>query len=127
MFQILHDGQKIQVLFQKCKIVREVYGPYVRLDLSNATGNREDLLLIHRFIKGKTETPTFSPLKYAAEDDSWVDIVTKISNAKWQNRNGVPIEPKWLTVGDEVDVIFTVSAYGDFGFFLTIQDIQTLT
>jgi hypothetical protein len=95
--------------------VRPIYDKYVRLDLSNAIGNRGDLLLVHNYIRQYTKG--FSPLKYAAENSSWGDVVCKVSNAQWE-----PFE-KYLNTGDVVDVVFTVGAFGDFGFYLTIKSI----
>lgn len=32
---------------------------------------------------------------------------------------------KYLNAGDVVDIVFTVGAFGDFGFYLTIKSITT--
>ena len=116
--QLRYDGNPIQLLFESCVIAREIYdgGKYVRLDLSKSSGDRQALLKIHEFIKGKAN-PAFSPLKYAAENKSWDDIVVKISNAEWE-----PFE-KYLPKGSKVDVILTPGAFGDFGFCLNIKKI----
>ena len=115
-FKPMYDGRPLEIPFEGCKVVRPIYDKYVRLDLSNAIGNRGDLLLVHNYIRQYTKG--FSPLKYAAENSSWGDIVCKISNAQWE-----PFE-KYLNVGDVVDVVFTVGAFGDFGFYLTIKSIN---
>ena len=116
-FQLTYDDKPIEIPFRNCLVVRPTYDKYIRLDLSVADGNKGNLLLIHNYIKnnGKSE---FSPLKYADENNSWSDVVCKISNASWE-----PYE-QYLGVGDVVDVVFTVSAFGSFGFFLTIKHIS---
>jgi hypothetical protein len=117
-FKPVYCGKPLEIPFEGCKVVRpiyEKYGKYVRLDLTTAIGNRGDLLLVHNYIRQYTKG--FSPLKYAAESSSWGDVVCKISNAQWE-----PFE-KYLNVGDVVDVVFTIGAFGDFGFYLTVKSI----
>ncbi|ABT16044.1 hypothetical protein PBCVCVM1_907R [Paramecium bursaria Chlorella virus CVM-1] len=115
-FQLMYDEKPIEIPFKNCLVVRPVYDKYIRLDISLADGNKGNLLLIHNYIKNSGKSD-FSPLKYAAENNSWSDIVCKISNASWE-----PYE-QYLNSGDPVDVVFTVSAFGNFGFFLTIKHI----
>lgn len=117
-FKPVYNGNAIEIPFEGCKVVRAVYDKYVRLDLTTAIGNRGDLLLVHNYIRQFSKG--FSPLKYAAENSSWGDVVCKISNAQWE-----PFE-KYLNVDDVVDVVFTISAFGDFGFYLTIKSITVL-
>ena len=115
-FKPVYDGKSLEIPFEGCKVVRPIYDKYIRLDLTTATGNRGDLLLVHNYIRQFSKG--FSPLKYAA-DGSWGDVVCKISNASWE-----PFE-KYLNAGDVVDIVFTVGAFGDFGFYLTIKSITT--
>ncbi|APC25845.1 hypothetical protein BST79_gp332 [Only Syngen Nebraska virus 5] len=116
--QLRYDNQPIELLFENCYIVRGVYdnNKYVRLDLSKSSGDRQALLKIHEYIKNAVN-PNFSPLKYAAENKSWDDIVCKISNAQWE-----PFE-KYLSKGDKVDVILTVGAFGSFGWCLNVKKL----
>ena len=116
-FKPMYDGKPLEIPFEGCKVVRPIYEKYVRLDLTAAIGNRGDLLLVHNYIRQFSKG--FSPLKYAAENSSWGDVVCKISNASWE-----PFE-KYLNAGDVVDIVFTVGAFGDFGFYLTIKSIVT--
>ena len=117
-FKPVYNGKPLEIPFEGCKVVRPVYDKYVRLDLTTAIGNRGDLLLVHNYIRQYSKG--FSPLKYAAENSSWGDVVCKVSNARWE-----PYE-KYLNAGDVVDVVFTVGAFGDFGFYLTIKSISVL-
>jgi hypothetical protein len=118
-FKPIYDGKPLEIPFTGCTVVRPIYDKYIRLDLSTAIGNRGNLLLVHNYIRQYTNG--FSPLKYAAENSSWGDVVCKISNAQWE-----PFE-KYLNAGDVVDVVFTVGAFGDFGFYLTIKSIIVRT
>jgi hypothetical protein len=115
--QLKYDDKPIEIPFKGCVVAREVCDKYIRLDLTHARGNKHDLLLIHNYIQQKAKSE-FSPLKYAAENNSWSDVVCKISNARWD-----PF-PRYLNVNDVVDVVFTVSAFGTFGWCLTIQTIN---
>jgi hypothetical protein len=115
-FKLTYDDQPIRIPLEKCLVVRGVYDKYVRLDLSKARGNKQDLVTIHEYIQRKI-SPSFSPLKYAAENGSWTDVVCKISNAQWQ-----PFE-KEVHVGNVVDVVLTVRTYAKFGWVLTVQEI----
>ena len=114
--QLRYDNQPIELLFENCVIVREIYdNKYVRLDLSKSSGDRGALLKIHEYIKNAAN-PQFSPLKYA-ENKSWDDIVCKISNAQWY-----PFE-KYLNKGDKVDVVLSPGAFGKFGWCLNVKNI----
>jgi hypothetical protein len=123
-FKPVYNGKPLEIPFEGCTVVRPIYDKYIRLDLSNAIGNRGNLLLVHNYIRQYTKG--FSPLKYAAENSSWGDVVCKISNAQWE-QSGAPITEKYLEIGDMVDVVFTVGAFGDFGFYLTIKSIIVRT
>ena len=114
--QLTYDGKPVEIPFKGCVVVRPIYDKYIRLDLSHADGKRGDLLLIHNFIKQQAKSE-FSPLKYADENNSWSDIVCKISNASWE-----PYE-KYIDTGDVVDVVFSPGAFGSFGFCLNIKNI----
>jgi hypothetical protein len=114
--QLTYDEKSIEIPFKKCVVVRPVYDKYVRLDLSHAEGNKSDLLLIHHFIKKQANTK-FSPLKYADENNSWSDVVCKISNASWE-----PYE-KYIVTGDVVNVVFSPGAFGSFGWVLSVKQI----
>ncbi|AGE57540.1 hypothetical protein ATCVNTS1_122R [Acanthocystis turfacea Chlorella virus NTS-1] len=120
-FKPMYDGKPIEIPFEGCKIVRPIYDKYIRLDLTTAIGNRGDLLLVHNYIRQFSKG--FSPLKYAAENSSWGDVVCKISNAQWE-LSGEQITEKYLEINDVVDVVFTIGAFGDFGFYLTIKSIS---
>ncbi|ABU44299.1 hypothetical protein FK949_gp207 [Paramecium bursaria Chlorella virus NYs1] len=114
--QLRYDNQPIKLLFENCYIVRGVYDKYVRLDLSKSSGDRSALLKIHEYIKD-VANPNFSPLKYAAENRSWDDIVCKISNAEWN-----PFE-KHINKGDKVDVVLSPGSFGSFGWCLNIKQV----
>ena len=114
--QLRYDIRPIELFFENCYVVREIYDKYVRLDLSKSHGDRKALLTIHEYIKNAVN-PQFSPLKYASENKSWDDIVCKISNAQWE-----PFE-KYLNKGDKVDVVLSVGAFGKFGWCLNIKKI----
>jgi len=117
--QLTYDGKKIEIPFKNVKIVRDIYSiksdrcaynTFVRIDLTHSFGRKNDLLLIHNYIQSKTKS-NFSPLKYAAENNSWSDIVCKIKT------------DKYLSAGDIVDIVLTPGAYGAFGFCLTMTII----
>jgi len=116
--QLKYDGKAIELYFDNCTVVREIYdnNKYIRLDLSKTSGDKNALRLIHSYIQ-KEVNPNFSPLKYAFENNSWSDIVCKISNASWE-----PFE-KYLSKGQSVDVVLSPGAFGSFGFCLLIKKI----
>ncbi|AGE58540.1 hypothetical protein PBCVNY2B_863L [Paramecium bursaria Chlorella virus NY2B] len=114
--QLRYENQPIELLFENCYIIRGIYDNYVRLDLSKSSGDRSALLKIHEYIKNAAN-PNFSPLKYAAENKSWDDVVCKISNANWE-----PYE-KYLNKGDKVDVVLSPGSFGSFGWCLNIKQV----
>lgn len=115
--QLTYDGKKIEIQFKNVKIVRDMYSiksdrcaynTFVRIDLTHALGNKGDLLLIHNYVKAKSATE-FSPLKYAADNKSWSDIVCKIKT------------DTYLNAGDIIDdVILSPGAFGSWGWVLTM-------
>ena len=117
--QLKYDGGKIELRFDNCTVVREIYdsGKYVRLDLTKSNGDKNALKIIHHFIQ-KESNPNFSPLKYAVENNSWSDVVLKISNATWE-----PFE-KYLSKGQSVDVVLSPGAHASFGWCLLIKEIS---
>jgi len=115
-YVLKYDDKPIEISFKKCSVVRPMYDAYIRLDISNAEGNKDDLLKIHEFIKDHSKSE-FSPLKYAAENGSWKDIVCKISGADWE-----PCQ-KYIDSGTEVDVTFAVKSFGKHGWFLHVKNI----
>ena len=116
----LYDGMVIEIPFSNCTVSKSVYNGYVRLDLSNAEGNKGDLIAIHNFIQSD-----FSPLRFAA-DGNWSEIVCKISSAIWRTPVGVRTGERYLNIGDNVSVVFTVKSFAEFGLFLTIKEICLL-
>lgn len=115
--QLRYDDQPIAIPFKGIKILRDVqatktdrcvYDKYTRLDITRASGNKGDLLLIHNYIKSKA-SPNFSPLKYAEENGSWDDIVVKIQTEKY------------ISKGDTVDGVLSPGAFGSWGWVLTAK------
>lgn len=115
--QLRYDDQPIEIPFKNIKIIRDVratktdrcvYDQFARIDITHAHGNKGDLLLIHNYIKAKA-SPNFSPLKYAAENNSWDDIVIKIKTEKY------------LSKGDMVDGVLSPGAFGAFGWCITLK------
>ena len=114
--QLRYENNPIELLFENCLIVRGIYDNYVRLDVSISSGDRGALIKIHDYIKNAVN-PNFSPIKYAAENKSWDDVVCKISNAQWE-----PFE-KYLNKGDKVDVVLSPGSFGKFGWCLNVKKI----
>lgn len=115
--QLRYDDNPIEIPFKGIKILRDVqaakserciYENFTRIDITHAQGNKGDLLLVHNYIKSKA-SPNFSPLKYAAENNSWGDIVTKIKS------------DRYLSAGDIVDGVLSPGAFGAFGWVLTLK------
>lgn len=115
--QLRYDDNPIEIPFKGIKILRDVqaaksercvYENFTRIDITHAQGNKGDLLLIHNYIKSKA-SPKFSPLKYAADNNSWGDIVTKIKS------------DRYLSAGDIVDGVLSPGAFGEFGFCITLK------
>ena len=115
--QLRYDDQSIEIPFKGIKILRDVqttksercvYENFTRIDIAHAQGNKSDLLLVHNYIKSKA-SPNFSPLKYAAENNSWGDIVTKIKS------------DRYLSAGDIVDGVLSPGAFGEFGWCITLK------
>ena len=115
--QLRYDEQSIEIPFKGIKILRDVqatksercvYDKFTRIDITHARGNRGDLLMVHNYIKSKA-SPKFSPMKYAAENNSWDDIVVKIQTEKY------------LSKGDMVDGVLCPGSFGDFGWVLTLK------
>lgn len=113
--QLRYDDNPIEIPFKNVKIVRDTKPTkadrcandnYTRIDITHANGNKGDLLMIHNVIKAKV-LPEFSPLKYAAENGSWDDIVCKVKTKRY------------LAAGDIVDVVLSPGAFGVFGWCLT--------
>lgn len=117
--QLRYDDKPIEIPFKNIKIIRDVqatesdrrvYDSFTRVDITHARGNRDDLLLVHNYIKSKA-SPDFSPLKYAADNNSWGDIVVKIKTDKYWSK------------GDVVDGILCPGAYGKFGWVITLKSL----
>lgn len=115
--QLRYDDNLIEIPFKGIKILRDVqaaktercvYDKFTRIDITHAQGNKSDLLLVHNYIKSKS-SPNFSPLKYAADNNSWGDIVTKIKS------------DRYLSAGDIVDGVLCPGAFGAFGWCLTLK------
>ena len=53
--------------------------------------------------------PNFSPLKYAVDNNSWGDIVTKIKS------------DRYLSAGDIVDGVLCPGSFGSFGWCITLK------
>jgi hypothetical protein len=115
--QLRYDDQPIEIPFKNIKIIKDVqatktdrcvYDNFTRIDITHAQGNKGDLLLIHNYIKAKA-APNFSPMKYAAENNSWDDIVVKIKTEKY------------LSKGDIVDGMLCPGSFGGFGWCLTLK------
>ena len=115
--QLRYDDNPIEIPFKGIKILRDVqatkadrcvYENFTRIDIAHAQGNKSDLLLVHNYIKSKA-SPNFSPLKYAAENNSWGDIVTKIKS------------DRYLSAGDIVDGVLSPGAFGEFGWCITLK------
>ncbi len=115
--QLRYDDQPIEIPFKNIKLIRDVqatktdrcvYDNFTRIDITHAQGNKEDLLLVHNYIKSKA-SPKFSPMKYAVENNSWDDIVVKIKTEKY------------LSKGDIVDGVLSPGAFGEFGWCVTLK------
>jgi hypothetical protein len=115
--QLRYDDQPIEIPFKGIKIIRDVqatktdrcvYDKFTRIDITHAQGNKGDLLLIHNYIKSKA-SPNFSPMKYAEENNSWGDIVTKIKS------------DRYLSAGDNVDGLLCPGSFGSHGWCLTLK------
>lgn len=115
--QLRYDDNPIEIPFKNIKIIRDVqqvkkdrcvYDNFTRIDITHAQGNKGDLLLVHNYIKSKA-SPNFSPMKYAAENNSWDDIVVKIKT------------DKYFSKGDMVDGVLSPGAYGEFGWCITLK------
>ena len=115
--QLRYDDNPIEIPFKGIKILRDVqaaksercvYENFTRIDIAHAQGNKSDLLLVHNYIKSKA-SPNFSPLKYAADNNSWGDIVTKIKS------------DRYLSAGDIVDGVLCPGSFGEFGWVLTLK------
>lgn len=115
--QLRYDDQPIEIPFKNIKIIRDVqatkndrcvYDKFTRIDITHAQGNKGDLLLMHNYIKNKAN-PDFSPLKYAADNNSWGDIVTKIKS------------DRYLSAGDIVDGLLSPGAFGVWGWCITLK------
>ena len=115
--QLRYDDNPIEIPFKGIKILRDVqvaksercvYENFTRIDITHAQGNKGDLLLVHNYIKSRA-SPNFSPLKYAAENNSWGDIVTKIKS------------DRYLSAGDIVDGVLSPGAFGEFGWCITLK------
>ena len=115
--QLRYDDNPIEIPFKGIKILRDVqaaksercvYEKFTRIDITHAQGNKGDLLLVHNYIKSKA-SPNFSPLKYAADNNSWGDIVTKIKS------------DRYLSAGDIVDGVLCPGSFGEFGWVLTLK------
>ena len=115
--QLRYDDQPIEIPFKNIKLIRDVqatktercvYDNFTRIDITHAQGNKGDLLLVHNYIKSKA-SPNFSPLKYASDNNSWGDIVTKIKS------------DRYLSAGDIVDGVLSPGSFGEFGWCLTLK------
>lgn len=108
--QLRYDDQSIEIPFKNIKIIRDVQATntFARIDITRAQGNKSDLLLVHNYIKSKA-SPNFSPMKYAEENGSWGDIVTKIKS------------DRYLSAGDIVDGVLSPGSFGSFGWCITLK------
>ena len=108
--QLRYDDQPIEIPFKNIKIIRDVQATktFARIDITHAQGNKSDLLLVHNYIKSKA-SPKFSPMKYAEENGSWGDIVTKIKS------------DRYLSAGDIVDGVLSPGSFGSFGWCITLK------
>ena len=108
--QLRYEDQPIEIPFKGIKIIRNTstQDKFTRIDITQAQGNKGDLLLVHNYIKAKA-SPNFSPMKYAAENNSWGDVVTKIKSEKY------------LSAGDIVDGVLCPGSFGSLGWCLTLK------
>ena len=108
--QLRYEDQPIEIPFKGIKIIRNTstQDKFTRIDITQAQGNKGDLLLVHNYIKAKA-SPNFSPMKYAAENNSWGDVVTKIKSEKN------------LSAGDIVDGVLCPGSFGSHGWCLTLK------
>lgn len=115
--QLRYDNKPIEIPFKNIKIIRDVrekktdrcvYDKFTRIDITHAQGNKGDLLLVHNYIKSKA-SPNFSPMKYAEENNSWGDIVTKIKS------------DRYLCAGDIVDGMLSIGSFGSHGWCITLK------
>lgn len=109
--QLRYDDRPIEIPFKNIKLIRDVQATtktFARIDITHAQGNKSDLLLVHNYIKSKA-SPKFSPMKYAEENGSWGDIVTKIKS------------DRYLSAGDIVDGVLSPGSFGSFGWCITLE------